>query len=230
MAVAVDLIFTLVANLLPLAGVAWWGWDAFEVLILYWMQTVLIVVFALLNIGKLPPTGLGEIKVDGRTRPATRRDYLMMFSVIGVVFCAAHLLFLWVFFAGAWSKVVSGPVTFWQAFVIRNGAWMALGLNLLAGLARYLLTPPHGALVRWIGTRIGLKQKPKPGARIDTIFGALFIRIFVMQAAIIFGAMLLMSYGARTAPLMILIGLKTLFDLGGGAMRLRPQVVTSLRR
>jgi hypothetical protein len=50
-----------------------------------------------------------------------------------------------------------------------------------------------------------------------------------MQAAIIFGAMLLMSYGARTAPLMILIGLKTLFDLGSTA-KLKPQVVTSLRR
>jgi hypothetical protein len=34
-----------------------------------------------------------------------------------------------------------------------------------------------------------------------------------MQAAIIFGAMLVMSYGASMAPLLILIGLKTLFDL-----------------
>jgi hypothetical protein len=229
MVLALDLIFTLVANLLPLAGVAWWGWDAFEVLILYWMQTILIVLFALLNIGKLPPTGLGEIKVDGRARPATRRDYLMMFAVIGVVFCGAHLLFLWVFFSGAWHKTVHGPVTFWQTFVIANGAWMALLLNLLAGLARYLLTPPRPALVRWIGARIGLRERARPEAKIDTIFATLFVRIFVMQAAIIFGAMLLQSYGAKTAPLMILIGLKTLFDLGGSA-RLRPQVVTSLRR
>jgi hypothetical protein len=226
---ALDLIFTLVANLLPLAGVAWWGWDAFEVLILYWMQTVLIVVFALLNIGKLPSTGLGDIKVDGRARPATRRDYLVMFSAIGFVFCGAHLLFLWAFFSGAWSKVVSGPATFWQAFVIHNGAWIALSLNLLAGLARYILTPPRAALVRWIGARIGLKERTEPAGKIDTIFGTLFVRIFVMQAAIIFGAMLLQSYGARTAPLMILIGLKTLFDLGG-TVNLRPQVVTSLRR
>ena len=123
-------------------------------LILYWMQTVLVVAFALLNIGKLP-TGLGEIKVDGRARPATRRDYLMMFSAIGFVFCAAHLLFLWVFFSGDWHKAVHGPMTFWQTFVMSNGAWVALSLNLLAGLARYILTPPRAALVRWIGARIG---------------------------------------------------------------------------
>ena len=50
-----------------------------------------------------------------------------------------------------------------------------------------------------------------------------------MQAAIIFGAMLLMSFGAKTAPLLILIALKTLFDLALTA-KLKPQVVTSLRR
>ena len=57
----------------------------------------------------------------------------------------------------------------------------------------------------------------------------LFFRIFAMQAAIIFGAMLLMSYSATTAPLLILIGLKTLFDLGATA-QIRPQVITALRR
>jgi hypothetical protein len=225
-----DPLLTLIANLLPLAGVWWWGWDAFEVLILYWMQTVLIVTFAVLNIAKVPEDGLGDIKVDGRTRRATRRDYILIFSAVGVVFCAAHLLFLWVFFSGDWSRTVRGPVTFWQTFVIRNGAWVALLLNLLAGLARYLVTPPRSAVVRWIGARIGLKEKSNaPAGKIDGLFTTLFVRIFAMQAAIIFGAMLLMSYGARTAPLMILIGLKTLFDLASAA-NLKPQVVTSLRR
>jgi hypothetical protein len=224
-----DRILTLVANLLPLAGVAWWGWDAFEVLILYWMQTVLIFGFALLRIRKVAPESLGEIKVDGRSRPATRRDYLLIFAAVGVVFCAAHLLFLWVFFAGPWRNVVSGPIAFWQAFAIRNGAWVALLFNALAGLTHYLLAPPRAALVRWIGARIGLRDKNAPAGKIDTVFGTLFVRIFVMQAAIIFGAMLLQSYGATAAPLMILIGLKTLFDLGS-TVRLNPRVVTSLRR
>jgi hypothetical protein len=57
----------------------------------------------------------------------------------------------------------------------------------------------------------------------------LFWRIFAMQAAIIFGAMFVQSYKATNAPLYILIGLKTLVDLAG-SVKLRPQVITSLRR
>jgi hypothetical protein len=207
----------------------WWGWDAFEVLILYWMQTVLIVVFALLHIRKLPLAGLGEIKVNGVTRAATHRDLVLLFAAIGFMFCAAHLLFLWVFFSGDWSKSISGPVTFWHQFVIANGAWLALLLNVLGGLARYLATPPRSTLMQWIGARIGLKQSNEPSGKIDGLFMMLFIRIFAMQAAIIFGAMLLMSYGAKTAPLLILIGLKTLFDLGT-TMPVRLRTITSLRR
>src|SRR5882757_7220674 len=93
-----DRILTLFANLLPLAGVAWWNWNIFDVLILYWMQTVLLVVFTLLQITKLPESGLGNITVNGRVRPATRRDYPMIFSLIGSVFCAGHL-FSWCVFS-----------------------------------------------------------------------------------------------------------------------------------
>jgi hypothetical protein len=55
------------------------------VLILYWMQTVLLVLFTLLHITKVSETGLGMITVNGRARPATRRDYLMIFSLVGTV-------------------------------------------------------------------------------------------------------------------------------------------------
>lgn len=229
MVLALDRLFTLAANLLPLAGVWWWGWDAFEVLILYWMQTVLVVVFALLTIRKVPPADLGEIRVDGRARSATRLHYVLICAMISFLFCAIHLLFLWVFFSDAAPEVARRQGSFWEAVVIRNGAWMALLFSLIAGLVRYLLTPPHGALVRRIGARIGLTERARPRATIETIFVALFVRIFMMQAAIIFGAMLLMSYGARIAPLVILITLKTLFDLGS-TLSLRPQVVTSLRK
>lgn len=191
-----DLVFTLIANLLPLAGVAWWGWDAFEVLILYWMQTLLVTFFTVLHVGKVPPSSLGTVKVDGRSRPATRRDFRLVLGGMGLIFCAAHILFLWVFFSGDWSKVVRGPFTFWQHFVIANGAWAALLLNLAGGVIHYLATPSGG------------------GDTINGLYVRLFLRIFAMQAAIIFGAMLLQSYGAKSAPLIILIVLKTLFDLG----------------
>lgn len=207
-----DRILTLASNLLPLAGVWWWNWDAFEVLILYWMQTVLMVFFTVLRVRKLPVSRLGDIKAGGRMRPATHRDYMLLLGGVGLVFCAGHLGFLWVFFSGGWSKLVHGPVTFWQHFVIANGAWIALLFNVGGGVLRHLLTPRDG----------------QPGD-IDDLQLTLFIRIFAMQAAIIFGAMLVMSYGASSAPLLILIGLKTLFDLGA-SFPPRTKALTAERR
>jgi hypothetical protein len=131
---ALDRFLTLCANLLPLVGVWRWNWNIFDVLILYWMQTGLLVLFTLLHITKAPEAGLGMITVNGRARPATRRDYLMIFGVMGGVFCAAHLLFLWVFFSGQLNRIVHGPVTFWQHMVIASGAWVALCSISPAGL------------------------------------------------------------------------------------------------
>ena len=102
-------ILTLIANLIPLAGVWWWGWDVFQILVLYWMQTVLVVAWMLLHLHKLSRDKLGDITVNGRVRPATRRDLLFVFGATGFAFCGAHLLFLWLFFSGDWSKLVHGP-------------------------------------------------------------------------------------------------------------------------
>jgi len=220
-----DRLLALIANLLPLAGVRWWGWDAFEVLVLYWMQTVLVVIFTVLHVRKLPRAGLGEIEAGGRKRPATHRDYVILLSIIGFVFCAGHIGFLWVLFSGDWGKVVHGPTTFWQHFVIANGAWLALLLNLVGGLLRYILTPPRAAVIQSIAP---LKNN-EPSGNIDDLQLGLFVRIFAMQAAIIFGAMLAMSYGATHAPLIILIVLKTLFDFGASFPGRTPAVTAERR-
>ena len=67
-----DRLLTLIANLLPLAGVWWWGWDTFEVLVLYWMQTVLHRRLHGTAHPQDSRNGLGMIKVDGRTRGRRR--------------------------------------------------------------------------------------------------------------------------------------------------------------
>lgn len=60
--------------------------------------------------------------------------------------------------------------------------------------------------------------KPKPGSddAVGAIAGSLFARIFIMQAAIIFGGMLAKTYGSM-APLLIVIGCKTLADLSAAS-------------
>lgn len=210
----VDRLLTFIANLVPLAGVWWWGWDVFQVLMLYWMQTVLVVVWTVLHLHKLPREKLGDITVDGVKRPATRRDLLFVFGSTGAAFCGAHLLFLWLFFAGDWSARVHGPVSFWQHMVIESGAWLPLLIGAIAGAASYVAMPPRSAPVQWIAQRLGAAQRDAASVDLGTIVGTMLGRVVLMQIAIIFGAMFVRSYGS-TAPLLILIGLKTLADLSG---------------
>jgi Family of unknown function (DUF6498) len=205
---------TLVANLIPLAGVWWWGWDVFQVLVLYWMQTVMVVIWTLLHLHKLPGEKLGDITVNGVERPATHQDLLLLIGGVGFVFCAAHAPFLWVLFSGEWSLRVHGPVTFWQHMVIASGAWAPLLINVIAGAVSYIETPPWSAFMCWIGQRIGLAETSHADGDVGSVITPMLGRVVLMQVAIIFGAMLAQVVGS-TAPLLILIGLKTLADLSG---------------
>jgi len=219
-----DRIAALIGNLLPLAGVWWWGWDVFEILILFWMQTVLLIACAVPHIAKLPANALGEITVNGVRRAATHRDLMWGVALVGLMFCAGHLLFLWVLFSGPWSAIVHGPVGFVQQLIIANGAWIALAVSALAGAISYLLTPPRATLIDRIGARMGLRLAAKNRDDFGLILMRLLKRTFLLQAAIIFGGMLVNSYGTM-APLLILIGLKTLVELGGTRQKpARPSV------
>jgi len=62
---------------------------------------------------------------------------------------------------------------------------------------------------------IGLRAAARDSEDLGIILLALFKRVILMQVAIIFGGMLANSYGSM-APLLILIGLKALVELGAG--------------
>lgn len=128
---------------LPLAGVTWWGRDVFEILILFWMQTALVVAFTLLHIHKLRGDQLGEITVNGVVRPATHRDLLLIVGAVELVFCGVHFLFLSVLFSGDRGKLVHGPSSFVQHLVVANGVWLALATSFVAGIVSYVMTPPR---------------------------------------------------------------------------------------
>jgi hypothetical protein len=113
--------------------------------------------------------------------------------------------------------------------VIASGAWVALLLNFVDGLGRYLLLPPRADVVRRIFRSVGLAERDEPPGNIDGMLAALFVRIFVMQAAIIFGAMLVQSHGT-IAPLVILIVLKTLIDFAGGLGGMHARTIMTSRK
>ena len=42
----------LLANLYPLLGVMLWGWDAFLLLMLYWMETVIVAFWTVVRVAR----------------------------------------------------------------------------------------------------------------------------------------------------------------------------------
>lgn len=215
-------IITLAANLVPLAGVWFWGWDAFQVLIIYWAETVVIGGWALVRIATLPPQYLGTITINGRTQAGTNKTMTGFFAANAGGFVFAHLFFLCVLFHKDWPGEVRGPVSFVAEYFGHIGMWSVLLLTFMSGFASFVTATPRPTILddfdrRWHPQRLVPATPEKTEKNVEyvgAIIADLYKRILVMQVGIIAGAWFAQSYGTK-APLIIVIVLKTLFDLGG---------------
>lgn len=108
------------ANLVPLAGVLWLGWDLGLILLLYWAESAVILVFNLL---KMLTLGMGGVAAAG------------FFVVHAGMFMGIHLLFLVVLFHPLADRTL--------ASLARD-----LGFPLLALAASHGASFVHNTLVR----------------------------------------------------------------------------------
>lgn len=204
------------ANLLPAYGVLYLGVDPFQVLMLYWMETAIIGFWMVLTLGRLPAHLLGEVTINGRVQHATNAILVKLFGGMTLCFMGAHFFLLWVVFSNDWPHHVSGPISFVREFVIASGAWVPLTLTFLAGFAGFCHSAARPDFVGAIEHRIYpmrtsfVPETLKPSDGVGPVVGAALARIAIMQVAVIIGALLSRSYGNQ-APLLIMIGLKTLF-------------------
>jgi hypothetical protein len=158
--------------------------------------------------------------VNGRTMPASRAMMVGFFALHGGIFIAVHLVFLCVLFSGAEFSRLNGAADFLRTFFIASGAWVPLILVAIAGAIDVLTGPYHPAFVDAFARRLHIMlargasaAAGDAGDAVGSVVGGLYGRIVIMQVAIIFGAMASLRFGT-VAPLVIVIGLKTLIDLG----------------
>src|SRR5690606_32738251 len=86
-------LFLAAANLVPLLGVVVWGWNAFELLVLYWLETAVIAFWTILQVG-IAPTRATAGGLDGG-RALGRAGRAVFFTLHTGVFMAVHMLILW---------------------------------------------------------------------------------------------------------------------------------------
>ena len=210
-------------NVVPLYGLWAWHWDAFQLLILYWSETVVLAAWTMLRLTFVPADLLGDVTINGRTVPATHTSLIGIMSLVAGIFCLVHLIFLFAIFSGDWFRRLHGLGDFLRTFYITSDAWIPLGIVTLAGGAEALTGQYRPQFVNALALRLNIVPVPAaPGAAagdaVGNIIGPLMIRIVVMQVAIIFGAWLA-SFVGSVAPLAILVGLKTVADFSHRAVR-----------
>ena len=204
----------LVANLIPLAGVLYWGWDTFQLLMLYWVETAILAFWTLMRLSQLSKEECGTLTVNGRVTQATPFSLVGFFSLHAGMFILVHLVFLWALFSGEWLKNIQNVHDFFYGLFVVHGLWIGLLMMFVTHLVSFLVNAKPVAET----TADGKKSDPVGG-----IVGGLYARIVIMQVAIIFGAWFSRSTGSM-APLLIVIGLKSLGELawsirGGPALK-----------
>src|SRR5215510_13515421 len=92
----------------PALGVVFWRWDAFVLLMLYWMDSAIIGFWTIARIAALPSAPMGRLFGDDRPAARSPLGVAAFFVLHSGIVMGVHLLFLWAVFAGDWSGRIHG--------------------------------------------------------------------------------------------------------------------------
>ena len=193
-------------NLVPLVGVACWGWNLGTVMVLYWLENGVIGVatvarMLLAILAPLAPAG------EQRRRPMTRMERLTSLPMVPFfvfqygLFWVVHGVFVMVLFAG--SDAAFAPATPLRG--APSGIDVGAVATGLVGLGLYHLV----AFVYWDLVR-GDARRADP----QTLMMAPYPRLMVLHVTIVIGAFVVGAKGPPIAALALLVVLKTALDLG----------------
>jgi hypothetical protein len=197
---APSIILLVLANMLPVVGVLWWGWSVFSVMLLYWLENIIV---GLLNIPRILFASGGE---DNSAQPMVKRLFTaVFFSVHYGLFTFVHGAFVFSMFAeGQYEEPT--PALVWQLVSEQHLYWAVLALSVshLASLVlNYLLAGEYRQV-----TVKEMMRKP-------------YGRIVVLHLGIIFGGILLDILSAPLVGLIVLLLIKTIFDVRSHIMEHR---------
>ena len=204
----------LLANLVPLAGVYFWDWDLFFLMVLYWSESAIVGFF-------------GIVSIIFETRILS--VFLVPFFCVhfgGFMF--VHLMFIRLLFGPDWAKTLRLSETqvlsrlFWE-----QGLWVPVMFLFLSHAASFFLNyykryreasnepetvlppeaaaklpPPAADFVRKF-----VRRPPKD------LMAAPYHRVVIMHVTIILGAFLAVAFHSNKAAFVLMILLKIGADL-----------------
>jgi len=180
-------------NLVPIAGVVFWGWSAFALIFLYWLENIVIGVR---TVASMVATAL----LGGGTNWRTALFFAAFFTVHYGIFCFVHGSFVVLLFG---NPAVGGAD---MELVGATRALFAQQPSLFAGLASIGLWQVIQFILFLVRGEAG---RSSPAA----LMAAPYPRIIILHLAIIFGGFLLMLLNQPLAGLIVLALIKTAFDV-----------------
>lgn len=179
------------ANVLPLLGVVWLGWEVFPLMFLFWLENVIIGGFNVLRMLLAEPGPAGI---------SIQRLFLVPFFCVHYgMFCLVHGVFVWALFGPAGS--VKGPVrpeTLREVIVSEHLHWAALALAVSHGFS-------------FLSNYLGRGEYRR--ARLDQLMAAPYARVVVLHVVLLAGGFLTQAAGSPLWALLLLVVLKTGTDL-----------------
>ena len=198
-------------NLVPLAGVLWWGWNLLSILALYWVENGIVGVFNVVKILRAEGTSLrGSWQVRFNDRPietVARGPIAAFFLLHYGIFWLTHGLFVLVFLPlmAGFGPLMPGSVPCFDAAACSVGGpeWGLVG----AGAVGLALSHGVSFWTNYIGRRE--YQTTSPGQLMLAPYG----RLVILHLTIIFGGMVSLWLGSPVGSLLVLVALKTMLDL-----------------
>jgi hypothetical protein len=174
----------ILANLVPLVGAAFWGWELSDVMVLYWAESAIIGFW---NVCKIAVIGKWFALLAGPF-------FIGHFGG----FMAVHFLFIYTLFVkGIQGSDSGGDLT------EVAGLFIALWPALLA----LFLSHGYSFFANFLG------RQEYRGRTAGDQMGEPYSRIVFMHLALIFGGGLTLVLGSPTPVLLLVIGAKIWFDL-----------------
>ena len=189
------------ANLIPVFGVLYMGWDVGSIVVLYWVENLVVGAYTLLKM--LVTGGAGEF------------SRLLFFCVHDSFFCGIHGLAILELtrFAGELSTLPEqdswpGPLVLLQMFVdLGRQVIAAAPAEFLWACIALLLSHGVSFLLLFVGQREYRHTTTKK------LMSAPYKRIAVLHVAVIAGAFLITALGSPVGMLVALVALKTGMDI-----------------
>ena len=193
-----------VANLVPLVGALWFGWNVGTILIIYWLENGVVGVVNVLKMLRAEGTdtsGAATWRVNGRPAASMWRAALVPFFFVHYgMFWIGHGVFVLLLpvFGGIGSDGTTGP---------DMTAGLSVGTILVAVV---VLAISHGVSYRFNFLGKGEYRRVSPQGQMFAPYG----RLVILHITIIVGAMAISMTGAPAAALAILVLLKIVLDVG----------------